>query len=180
MFGFNQTLFWYNDLKDDLMKRIFAIFFLLIFSLNLLAEMPKFNAKAEKEILKHFNLNSINTQEIIELSGGNDLFLKTSNGEKELGIVVLTSAKGRYDMFDYMIIYNQNMEIEFIKILVYRSEYGSEITAKRWLSQFYSRQEDNLKYGSDIQAISGATFSAGSLTNNINRINKILNEYKSD
>lgn len=162
------------------MKQIFVISFLLIFSFNLLAEKPEFNAKVEKELLKHFNLDYINNQEIKELSGGNDLFLKTSNGDKELGIVVLTSAKGRYDMFDYMIIYNQNLEIKFIKILVYRSEYGSEITAKKWLSQFYNRSGDSLKYGSDIQAISGATFSASSLTMNINRINRILSEYKRD
>ena len=76
-----------------------------------------------------------------------------------------------------MVVYNLNHKVELIKILIYRSDYGSEITAKRWLSQFYNKTGDSLKYGSDIQAISGATFSAISLTKNINRINKILKEY---
>jgi K+-transporting ATPase c subunit len=71
-------------------------------------------------------------------------------------------------------------EIELIKILVYRSAYGSEITAKRWLSQFYFKQRDSLKYGSDIQAISGATVSASSLTENVNRINKLIREKLKD
>ncbi|NOQ28100.1 MAG: hypothetical protein GQ564_22280 [Bacteroidales bacterium] len=158
------------------MKKNFLIIFFLIASITLMAKPPEVSKKFEKELAKHFESDVVKTIEIKELSKFSDLFFKVFDGDKELGLVVLTSAKGRYDMFDYMIVYNQKLEVELIKILVYRSDYGSEITAKRWLKQFYSKQTENLKYGSDIQAISGATFSATSLTKNVNRINKFLRE----
>lgn len=163
-------------LKMYMMKKIGIIIFLLITSFALMAKPPEVSKKFEKELAKHFESDLVKTIAIKELSKFSDLFFKVLIGDKELGIVVLTSAKGRFDMFDYMIVYNQKHEVELIKILVYRSDYGSEITAKRWLNQFYTKQTDSFKYGSDIQAISGATFSATSLTRNVNRINKIVKE----
>lgn len=159
------------------MTRILIFIFGVFISVNTFAERPELNKKVKKELAKHYEIENISTNEISDLSNENDLFFKIYNGESNLGIAVLTSAKGRYDKFDYLLIYNTKYELELIKILVYRSDYGSEISAKRWLSQFYGKKEENLKYGSDIQAISGATFSAISLTKNINRINHILNEY---
>ncbi|MCB2194552.1 MAG: FMN-binding protein [Bacteroidetes bacterium] len=157
--------------------RSVLILFLVFFATNLIASPPEISKKFIKELEKHYKTDKIETQEINELSSSSDRYFKVFNGDQYLGIVVLTSARGRYDKFDYMLIYNLNLEIELIKILVYRSDYGSEITAKRWLSQFYKKGDDSLKYGSDIQAISGATFSAMSLTKNVNRINKNLKEY---
>lgn len=160
------------------MKTILTSILLLITSIILMAEPPEVSKKFKKELVKHFESDAVKIVEIKELSKFSDLFFKVFDGDKESAIVVLTSAKGRFDEFDYMIVYNQKLEVELIKILVYRSDYGSEITAKRWLNQFYTKQTDSLKYGSDIQAISGATFSAISLTRNVNRINKILRENK--
>ena len=159
------------------MKHLIITILFAIVSINLIADPPLITKKFEKELSKHFNSGSVKTIQIKKLSKHYDLFFNVFDGNKKIGFVVLTSALGRYDRFDYMIVYSLNKEIELIKILVYRSQYGSEITAKRWLGQFYSKQSSSLKYGSDIQAISGATFSASSLTKNINRINQILKEY---
>ncbi len=158
------------------MKTLYVLIFLTI-SLNISAEQPVVSKKFYKELNKFFGIENVGVIQIKELAGKNDIVFNLFHEEKELGIAVLSSAMGRHNWFDYVIIYNPDIEIQHIKVLVYRSEYGSEITAKRWLSQFYSRKEDSLKYGSDIQAISGATFSAISMTKNINRINKMLNEY---
>lgn len=158
------------------MKTILTSILLLIASITLMAKPPDVSKKFKKELAKHFESDLVKVVEIKELTRFSDLFFKVFEGEKELGLVVLTSAKGRYDAFDYMVVYNPKLEVELIKILVYRSDYGSEITAKRWLRQFYGRQTDNLKYGSDIQAISGATFSAESITRNVNRINSIIRD----
>lgn len=159
------------------MKRFILFALLGLFVLNTFAVQPVVTKKFHKELSRYFESENIVTKELSELANKNDLFFKVSDSDKEIGLVVLTSAMGRYDRFDYMIIYNTMHEIQMIKVLVYRSDYGSEITAKRWLSQFYSRKDDTLKYGSDIQAISGATFSAMSLTKNVNRINNLLKEY---
>ncbi len=180
MFGFNQTLFHIVNLKLVNVNRFLIFIIFLISSVNVIANPPEVSKKFEKELSKHYDLEFIHKKEIKDLSNDNDLFFSVYKGNTKVGLVVLTTAKGRFDKFDYMIIYNTNYEIELIKILVYRSDYGAEITAKRWLSQFYSKQKDSLKYGSDIQAISGATFSANSLTKNVNRINKIIKEKYKD
>ncbi len=160
--------------------RIFPLLILIFSFFIVSANPPELSKKVRKELEKHYRYAEIEWFEIKEISDEKDSFFKVKNQHKELGIVVLSSAKGRYDSFDYLIIYNKSLQIELIKILVYRSEYGSEITGKRWLSQFYNKQHTSLKYGSDVQAISGATFSAMSLTKNINRINEILKEYFAD
>ena len=158
------------------MRTYLLLLFLFSF-LYVSANPPELTKKVKKELGKYFNSNNIELLEIKEISNGKDIFYKAMNQGKEVGIVVLSSAKGRFDKFDFMVVYNADLQIELIKILVYRSQYGSEVTGKRWLSQCYGRKEDSLKYGSDVQAISGATFSAISMTKNINRINKMLNEY---
>jgi Na+-translocating ferredoxin:NAD+ oxidoreductase RnfG subunit len=159
--------------------RILLALFLSVSFLNLSATPPELSKKVKKELKKHFDSESFVMSEIKNLSNDDEIYFELSDQGKNLGIVVLTTARGRYDKFDYMIIYNPDLEIELIKILVYRSQYGSEISARRWLSQFYGEQEDDsLKYGSDIQAISGATFSGMAITKNIIRINKVLKEYK--
>ena len=160
------------------MKQFRITIFLLLASFTLMAKPPEVSRKFVKELSKHFESDVV-TEEIKELSKFSDLFFKVLQDDKELGLVVLSSAKGRYDKFDYMIVYNQQLEVELIKVLVYRSDYGSEITAKRWLKQFYTKDTSSLKYGNDIQAISGATFSAIALTRNVNRINKLVRKYNS-
>lgn len=152
----------------------------VISSLMVRAESPEISRKVEKEISKHFDHETLKTIKNTKLSKDEAQFFNVYNGDSKVGIVVVSSAKGRYDKFDYMIVYNNDIQIEWIKILVYRSQYGSEIMSRRWLSQFYNKQDDSLKYGSDIQAISGATFSASALTNEVNRINKILKEHFDD
>ena len=42
--------------------------------------------------------------------------------------------------------------------MVYREDYGGEISSKRWLSQFNnSNLNSRFEYGDNISAISGAT-----------------------
>jgi len=162
------------------MKYLLIVLTLCMSSLTLKAEAPELSRKVEKEISKHFELEKLKTLKNRVLSNNDELFFNIYDGDSKVGLLVLTSAKGRYDKYDYMIIYNSDFEIELIKILVYRSQYGSEIMSRRWLRQFYNRQDDSLKYGSDIQAISGATFSASALTKEVNRINRILKEHVTD
>lgn len=156
--------------------RLLLLVLLMFVSLGADARQPEETKKFHKELSKFYDLENIKTNKIEDLSAKNDIVYNVFDDERKIGLVVLTSAMGRHDWFDYLIIYNLELEIQLVKVLVYRSDYGSEITAKRWLSQF-AKKKDSLKYGSDIQAISGATFSAMALTKNVNRINKKLHEY---
>ena len=91
-------------------------------------------------------------------------------------LAVFTESKGRYDMFDYLLICNDKAVIQLVKILKYRSEHGGEIASKKWLEQFKNYSGGNLYYGEDISAISGATISAMSITRDIPKVINLLKE----
>jgi Na+-translocating ferredoxin:NAD+ oxidoreductase RnfG subunit len=93
---------------------------------------------------------------------------------KEMGLLVLSSAKGRFDRFDLMVLIIPNGKIGLIRVLKYRSEYGSEITNKKWLAQFYTPPESEFIFRKNIDAISGATYSSRGITDEINQILKSL------
>jgi Na+-translocating ferredoxin:NAD+ oxidoreductase RnfG subunit len=62
-----------------------------------------------------------------------------------------------------------------VKVLVYREDHGSEVGSKRWLNQFNGKtKNENLTYQKDIAAISGATISAKSMTNEVNKLLKTI------
>ena len=103
-------------------------------------------------------------------------FLKAGNDH--LGYLYLSSASGRFENFDYMVLYNTDMVIEGIRILVYRSDHGHEIMNKRWLQQFVGTTGCGFSYPKDIQALSGATYSAGSITSDLDRLCKSLKELR--
>ena len=90
------------------------------------------------------------------------------------GYAVITSAMGRHDYFDYLIIFNADLEIEKVRVFEYRSDHGYEICSKKWLKQFEGRSAGDFHYGKDIDAISGATLSASSLTKDISFICEYL------
>jgi hypothetical protein len=105
-------------------------------------------------------------------------WLSESSTDDTLGLLVLSSAKGRHDYFDYMVIYDTRMDIILVQILVYRSDHGHEITAKGWLKQFIGKDGCDLVYGQEIEAISGATYSGKSITRDINRLCDLLEELR--
>ena len=83
---------------------------------------------------------------------------------KNIGYLCLRQAPSKHDIFDYMVVFDNSIKIKHIKILAYREDYGGEISARRWLNQFYKRE---IK---DVQAISGATISVNSLKQDISKL----------
>jgi Na+-translocating ferredoxin:NAD+ oxidoreductase RnfG subunit len=90
------------------------------------------------------------------------------------GTLVLTTAPGRFDRFDLMVIIDPAGKISTIRILKYRSEYGSEISNKSWLSQFYNQPVSKFELHKNIDAISGATYSSRGLVEEINEVVKLF------
>jgi uncharacterized protein with FMN-binding domain len=74
-----------------------------------------------------------------------------------------------------MVVADTAKKIKLVRILKYRSEYGAEITNKKWLSQFYVVNATTFILHKNVDAISGATFSANSL---VKEINAILDQIK--
>lgn len=86
-----------------------------------------------------------------------------------LGYVMSTSAKGRYDYFDYAVAYAPDLSVLGLSILVYRSSQGAAICQKGWLSQFEGYAGEELRLGKEIDAVAGATISATSLVRDMKR-----------
>ncbi len=135
------------------------------------------------------NSNFLEDLEVYELNGS---FFSLESSEQQLGTIYIGTANGchvggcespnnasnGFENFDFMLVYNESQELINVQVLRYDCEYGYEICGKRWLRQFSSKQSsENYNYGQDIQALSGATISAKSITHEINTINKIIRSY---
>ena len=101
------------------------------------------------------------------------VFLAKSLSEN-LGYVVMTKAMGRFEYFDYALYYSNDLLIENVVVSKYRSSRGAAICSKGWLKQFKEYDGKSLAVGDDVQAISGATISANSITNDIQRSHRLM------
>lgn len=104
---------------------------------------------------------------------------KLSTNNKIVGYIYLATAKSKTDHFNYLVLFSPNLKILTSKVLIYREDYGGEIASKRWLRQFEGKSNGlKMKFGHDIQNISGATISSRSITNGINKLSKQITELK--
>ncbi len=99
---------------------------------------------------------------------------KVYRDQKASGFVVSAKGKGRHDYFNYLIYYNEDREVMLVRVTSYYSDHGGEIASKRWLQQFVGYDGGELDYGDEVQAISGATLSAGSIVIGIREITILL------
>ncbi len=109
-------------------------------------------------------------------------FVVVANGCKIGGCTkedmhVIEEYNGRFENFDFMVVFNPELSIIKVKVLQYRAEHGYEISSKNWLKQFKGPIQHR-KYGRDIDAISGATVSAQSITKNINEVGDYMKKLK--
>ena len=136
--------------------------------------------KAEKLVrsaLKEKDIKIIGEVEVNEANSNNRnivIYRCSRNDGGDEFYAVFTHAKGRYDMFDYVLIANMEFVINKIKVVKYRSEHGGEIASKKWLQQFENYSSGDLYYEDQISALSGATISAMSITRDIPKTLKIL------
>ncbi|MCF8333970.1 MAG: FMN-binding protein [Bacteroidales bacterium] len=99
--------------------------------------------------------------------------------ENKESVMILATAKGRYDYFDFMVLFDDELAITKVKVLVYRSSHGYEVTHKRWLRQF-KREKHPYRYGVNIDAISGATLSGKAITQRLNQLTKAMQAMKEE
>ncbi|GAA3567834.1 FMN-binding protein [Snuella lapsa] len=102
---------------------------------------------------------------------GEDNLFKITVDDMLLGYAYVAKAPSKTAQFDYLVLLDKDLIVLKSKVLIYREEYGGEIGSKRWLKQFIGKKEgDDLKYGDNIVAISGATISVRSMTNAMNNL----------
>jgi Na+-translocating ferredoxin:NAD+ oxidoreductase RnfG subunit len=148
---------------------------LLLFSFGIPQKIQK---KVDKEIEKTFDIETFNVTSIEITSDiskdlpskfeGNNFF-KIEGNNSFLGYAYLSNAPSKTAQFDYLVLLDKDLIVLKSKVLIYREEYGGEIGSSRWLKQFIGKKGgDELKYGNNIMAISGATISVRSMTNAMN------------
>jgi Na+-translocating ferredoxin:NAD+ oxidoreductase RnfG subunit len=166
-----------------------AVFLMLVVVLGSFGLPQKISKKVNKEISLVFGITDFSTKTIVVSSEVNTLLptkIKEDNlfeihqNEKLVGYFYIGKAPSKTDQFDYMVTFDTKLNVRKAKVLIYREDYGNEIGSKRWLKQFIGKSsDDNLKYGQNVDAISGATISANSMTiamNNLLQTITILNE----
>lgn len=159
--------------------KLVILIFLLLASLNSYSQISK---KADREIKKVFSIEKYELSKAVDHKIEDFLtrrLLKISNYSNKIGYAYFGTAPSQTKYFDYLVLFDQNLIIKSIKILVYRENYGGEIESKNWLSQFLGKSiVDRFIYRKNIAAISGATISVNSLTEAVNDILSYLTQLK--
>lgn len=87
------------------------------------------------------------------------------------GYLCYAQAKGRYEYFDFVAVFDTERVLRNVKITTYRSEYGYGIQNPSWLRQLAGWRPGNpLEYGKNVDAVSGATLSGQSLIDDLKEI----------
>lgn len=169
----------------------FTVVFLAFLLFNNIPSSKKIDKLINEEIKNVFQLE-IFQKENIEVSEELKSMLpknfdvsnfnKVRNGDANIGFYYVGKAFGKVDYFDFIVIFDNDLIVEKIKILVYREDHGGEIRSKRWLKQFIGKTfENELIYSKNVVGISGATLSVKSMTFAINNVLKsvgVLHENK--
>ena len=83
----------------------------------------------------------------------------------------LDNVLGRTQPITFLVILDLDGNIKYNSIVKYRSHKGGAVKNRSWLEQFIGKNSTSgFKVGSDIQAVSGATYSVRSLTRGFNKI----------
>lgn len=94
--------------------------------------------------------------------------------DKLIGHMFLDEVVGRQDFITYAVGIDANGKLRPVEIVEYRESHGGEIRNKRWLAQFNGRATaGELRFGTDIKNIAGATLSSEHVTAGVRRILEI-------
>lgn len=166
------------------MKKI-GVIAVLVFFISGFTTSNRVEALIEKEIKTVFEIENYTKEPIVvstdiieklPIKLTEDNLFRINKSEGLLGYYYFGQAFGKVDYFDFIVIFDADLMVSKIKILVYREDHGGEIRSKRWLKQFIGTSKDmHVKYQEDIAAISGATISAKAMTNEINKVLKTIN-----
>ncbi|MDV7187466.1 FMN-binding protein [Lutibacter sp. TH_r2] len=163
------------------------IFFTILLSSNFTSN--RVEKLIQKEVKSVFNIEAYSIESIhvseeinanlpVKITESNFVQVRVDKNLK--GHYYVGKAFGKVDYFDFLVIFNEDLIVAKVKILVYREEHGGEIGSKRWLKQFIGKPSSKkLKYFEDIVGISGATLSAKALTHEVNRVLKTVSELHS-
>ncbi|MBZ0242985.1 MAG: FMN-binding protein [Bacteroidales bacterium] len=81
------------------------------------------------------------------------------------------------EYFDYFMLFDKSLAVQYIKVFNYQATHGQEITARGWLKQFIGFDGNKeMTVGKNVDAISGATISVNGITDDISYKTELLRE----
>jgi hypothetical protein len=148
------------------------ILLFIVFSFQLTAQSARVLKKVNKLIEKTYNVDNSELKNLNFTSTSAAGYLYgIQRAEVLLGYAFLGTAPSKTDTFEYLVLFDPDLIIKKVNVLVYREDYGGEIGSNRWLKQFIGIPKNtNLIVGKNVAAISGATISVYSMTNAINQL----------
>lgn len=156
---------------------IWAVLFLgaaLLSSFGNWGQDPKLQEKVKTAILETYEIKEYKQSAIdipIEDGTMEGQFFKIMGDAELLGYGYLGEAPSMKRVFDYIVLFNPDLSIKKTKVLIYREDHGRQIGSQRWLQQFVGMTvNDTPSYGENIDAISGATISAKSMTKAVGKV----------
>lgn len=179
------AVFCYLKLTMKRLLRILLVAFIVLICANANAKKyPKpIQKRIDKAIKNAFGAEDVEFKGLPDVSFDITSFpsiekvsvSKLMNEGTEIGVAGFASSKGKNDLFDYLVLFDESMTIKKVVILVYRSSYGGEIMAKYWLKQFEGKYNgEQFEFNKDIDSISGATISAPAITNGIKSLSLLM------
>jgi hypothetical protein len=177
-------------LTNTLLKMggLFMILCLAIFSTAMAQDQHTLSKKEMKELSRVFEGELMVSEVILadfptstrQMLREGDLIFKITEEHENRGYILSTEAKGRFDYFDYSVYFSEELVVKGLIVTVYRSTHGAAICQKKWLSQFNGYDGEELNLGKEIDAISGATFSAESMVQDIQRCFALMTGLKEE
>ncbi|HEY7639298.1 MAG TPA: FMN-binding protein [Steroidobacteraceae bacterium] len=122
------------------------------------------------------NLSESQLQDVARLAGpqaghGSLKIWTARQGATVLGHVFVDEVIGREDFITYAVGIQADGKLLPVHVLEYRESHGGEIRNSRWLAQFAGRSSvQQLRFGTDIKNIAGATLSSEHVTAGVRRI----------
>lgn len=133
----------------------------------------------EREVIWEKVLVSEDARRALSFDIKSDQLFRLKDNGRLVGYLYSDDAPGKFDRFDYMVIFSPDLAILAVKVLVYREDYGGEIGSKRWLKQFTGKKDGGeMDYKKDIQGISGATISVRSISLGIKKLSLNIQELR--
>jgi hypothetical protein len=93
---------------------------------------------------------------------------KALRADELLGYVFVDEVLGRQDMITYAVGIDHSGRMGTLDVLAYRESHGGEIRGTAWRNQFDGRRGlEQLRFGTDIKNIAGATLSCEHVTQGV-------------
>lgn len=113
-----------------------------------------------------------------KFSAGHIYMWRITRADTLAGFALLDNVSGKMMPITFLVIFDHKNTILSSTVIKYRESHGHEVTNTSWLAQFRGKESRSpMQVGHDIDAISGATISANSVTKGIRKLTLWLSNY---